>query len=91
MKRTKKYLSKFCTTRAQMPAQTIIICKTLHHYRRRNQNVPLQNQIYTIPIYQFIPTENSKKNILIQRCYLYQQKKLMTSQKKERISHTQQA
>ena len=78
MQRTKKKLLKFFTKRAQMPAQASITCETLNHYRRRNQNIPLQNQIYTISIYPFIPTENSKRKIPIQRWNTNKRKKLMT-------------
>jgi hypothetical protein len=44
--------------RTQMPAQVTISIKTLSQYWWRNQNIPGQNQIETVSIYQPSPTED---------------------------------
>ena len=57
-----------------MPAQVTIPSKTLNQHRWRNLNIPGQNQIQTVSIYQFIPTEDPRRKITIQGRYLHQRK-----------------
>jgi hypothetical protein len=42
-----------------MPAQATIPRKILNYDRWRNQNIPWQNQIHTIPFYESIPSEEN--------------------------------
>ena len=44
-----------------MPAQATVPSKTLNQHRWRNLNIPGQNQIQTVSIYQFIPTEDPRR------------------------------
>jgi hypothetical protein len=58
--------------RTQMPAQATIPSKTLNQHRCRNQNIPGQNQIQTVYIYQSSPTEDSRRKTPAQERYLHQ-------------------
>ena len=60
--------------RTKMSAQTTMPSKTLNQHRWRNQNTSGQNQIQTVSIYQFSPTEDPRRKTPIQGRYLHQRK-----------------
>jgi hypothetical protein len=60
--------------RTQMPAQSTIPSKTLNQHRWRNQNIPGQNQIQTVSIYQPSLTEDPGRKNQTQGRYLLQRK-----------------
>jgi hypothetical protein len=76
-----------------MPAQDTIPSKTLNQHRWRNINIPLQNQIQIVSIYQFSPTEDPRRKTPTQGRYLHQRKDkiLSISQQgqKERTTSTE--
>ena len=55
------------TKRTQIPAQTTIPKQTLNYHRWRKQNIPQQNQIYTISFHKSSPSkDNNRKKKPIQ-------------------------
>jgi hypothetical protein len=46
--------------RTQMPAQATIPSQTLNYHRWSNQDIPWQNQIYTISFHKSSPTKNNR-------------------------------
>jgi hypothetical protein len=72
-----------------MPAQAIIHSKTINQHRWRNLNIPEQNQIQTVYIYQPNPTEDPGRKIPTQGRYLHQRKDkiLSISQQSQKQSH----
>jgi hypothetical protein len=82
MKHKRAWSEVIQTKRIQMPAQATIPSKTPNEHRWRKQNIPGQNQIQTVSIYQSSPTEDTRRNTPTQRRYLYQRKDKMLS-----ISH----
>jgi hypothetical protein len=74
MKHKRAWSEVIQTKRTQMPAQATIPSKTLNQHRWRKQNIPGQNQIQTISIYQSSPTEDTRSKTPTQGRYLYQRK-----------------
>ena len=58
----------------KMTAQATVPNKTLNQHRWSNQNIPGQNQIQTLSIYQSSPTEDPRRKTPIQGSYLHQRK-----------------
>jgi hypothetical protein len=58
----------------QKPAQATIPSKILNQHRWRNQNIPEQNKIQTVSIYQSSPTEDAGEKNPTQGRYLHQRK-----------------
>jgi hypothetical protein len=57
-----------------MPTQATIPCKPLNQHRWRKQNIPGQNQIQTVSIYQSILTEDLRRKTSTGGRYLHQRK-----------------
>ena len=75
-----------------MSTQATTISKTFNHHKWRNQNIPGQNQIQAVSIYQSSPTEDSRRKTPTQGEYLHQRKNKILiisqqSQKKESDAH----
>jgi hypothetical protein len=60
--------------RTQIPTQATIPSKTLNQHRWRKQNIPGQNQMRTISIYQSSPTEDPRKKTPTQGAYTTKEK-----------------
>ena len=69
-----------------MIAQATIPRKTLNQHRCKNQNIPGQNQIHTVSIYQSRLTEDPGRKNPTQGRYLHQRKdkKLSISQQSQK-------
>jgi hypothetical protein len=60
--------------RTQMTTQATIHSTTLNQHTWRNQNIPVQNQIQTVSIYQPRPTKDPRRKAPTQEKYLHQRK-----------------
>ena len=52
----------------------LVLSKTLNQHRWKNQNIPGENQIQTVSIYQSSPTEDPGRKTPTQGKYLHQRK-----------------
>jgi hypothetical protein len=57
--------------RTQMPAQATIPSKMLNYHRWRNQDISLQNQIYTISFHKSNHTKDNRQKMPTQRGKLH--------------------
>ena len=75
-----------------MPAQATIPSETLNQHRWRKQDIPEQNQIQTVSIYQSSPTEDPRMKTPTQGRHMHQRKEKILSisqqSQKERTTST---
>jgi hypothetical protein len=76
----------------QMPVQATISSKILNQHRGRKQNIPGQNQIQTVSIYQSTSTEDPRRKTPTQGSYQNQRKdkilNISQQSQKERTTNT---